>query len=660
MVRTYKRKSAHNSWTMEQLNEATASVRQGQMTLGEAAGKYAIPKTTIHRHLRATLKRTDMAGPGRCPVLSPEFEGQLTVHIKEMQRLLFGLTSKDVRRIAFQLAERNRIKHPFSKKTQMAGEDWFLSFCKRHPDLSVRRPEATSINRAIGFNVTQVNAFYDVLKTELQKSKIDACRIWNVDESGLTSVHKPPKIVALRGLKQVGKLTSAERGKTITVVCCFNAAGNYIPPAMIFPRKNMVDRLLKGAPPGSIGLTSKSGWINEDIFILWLKHFVRHVRPSVEQKHVIILDGHASHKTLYAIDIARENGVVLMCLPPHTTHRLQPLDLVFYGPLKTAYNLQADNFMTSNPGIRITDYDVAEIFGHAYSKVANVDKGRSGFERAGIFPFNSAKFGPDDFATLGRTTDGPKTCATVVVEDNVPVVAAEETFPAEAAEDIVSAEPDRPIEQSTPTDEMNITPISTFMPTGFNPERSVGHLTTDEHDYARASPLKPVNVLDISPLPHLAPRKAERKRIPERAKVLTSTPVRAEIELKHNAKKKTKKSPQKKRSKVALGLFAGQKGNSAVASVAPYRRASWRKNETRKSQGPSCTVGLTRGDSDIHMNDVFYCIYCNEKFVEPPTDPWVQCSVCLKWCHEACVLHMAPPFSANFACVNCVPKRTRH
>ena len=48
-------------------------------------------------------------------------------------------------------------------------------------------------------------------------------------------------------MKQVGKLTSGECGKTIIIICCFNAAGTYIPPALIFPCKNMNDRLVKGA-----------------------------------------------------------------------------------------------------------------------------------------------------------------------------------------------------------------------------------------------------------------------------------------------------------------------------------------------------------------------------------------------------------------------------
>jgi hypothetical protein len=52
-----------------------------------------------------------------------------------------------------------------------------------------------------------------------------------------------------------------------------------------------------------------------------------------------------------------------------------------------------------------TDYEVAEIFGTAYSRVANIDKGISGFKASGIFPFDSEKFSQEDFATLPVSSD---------------------------------------------------------------------------------------------------------------------------------------------------------------------------------------------------------------------------------------------------------------
>ena len=103
--------------------------------------------------------------------------------------------------------------------------------------MSLRQPEPTSIARATGFNKTQVDRFYNLLKESIEQNEISPEKIFNVDESGMNTVQKPSKIIAKKGLKQVGKLTSAERGKTVTTICCINSLENFIPPLFIIPRK---------------------------------------------------------------------------------------------------------------------------------------------------------------------------------------------------------------------------------------------------------------------------------------------------------------------------------------------------------------------------------------------------------------------------------------
>lgn len=93
-----------------------------------------------------------------------------------------------MRSLAYQLAERNQKDHPFSKKTELAGADWLQSFRKRHPELSLRLPGATSAARAQGFNRVSVNSFFEVLGKELATDKFPASRIYNVDETAVVTV----------------------------------------------------------------------------------------------------------------------------------------------------------------------------------------------------------------------------------------------------------------------------------------------------------------------------------------------------------------------------------------------------------------------------------------------------------------------------------------
>ena len=64
------------------------------------------------------------------------------------------------------------------------------------------------------------------------------------------------------------------------------------------------------------------------------------------------------------IDLSKES-VALLTLPPHCSHKLQPLDRSVYGPFKTFYNQAANAFMVSHPGKTIFIYDVAELVGKA-------------------------------------------------------------------------------------------------------------------------------------------------------------------------------------------------------------------------------------------------------------------------------------------------------
>jgi len=142
----------------------------------------------------------------------------------------------------------------------------------------------------------------------LNSGKFTASQIYNEDESGITTVQNPGEIIARRGCKQVGKVISAEKGVTTTIVCSMNASGNFVPPLMIFKRKRMCDRLIKGAPAGTIGVVSENGSIDRDIFVQYLQHFARHVQPSEANPVLLVFDGHVSHKSLEAIEFDKKNS----------------------------------------------------------------------------------------------------------------------------------------------------------------------------------------------------------------------------------------------------------------------------------------------------------------------------------------------------------------
>ena len=94
---------------------------------------------------------------------------------------------------------------------------------------------------------------------------------------------------------------------------------------------------MNGAPTGSIYACHKSGWMQLEIFVQWLKYFFKPTGATKENPVLLILDGHSTHTmNIEVIDLVRANEVVLLCPPPHRSHKMQPLDSEFH---KTIVNL---------------------------------------------------------------------------------------------------------------------------------------------------------------------------------------------------------------------------------------------------------------------------------------------------------------------------------
>jgi len=124
----------------------------------------------------------------------------------------------------------------------------------------------------------------------------------------------------------------------MTIVSCMNATITYVSPDLVFPRSNRKAVLLDSAPPVLIPAYHKAGWFRKEIFTQWFKHFICSVRLSKNDPVIPALGDHYPHsRNIEVIDCARENGVQIFCLSPHSTHYLQLLNVFFLEPLKTYY-----------------------------------------------------------------------------------------------------------------------------------------------------------------------------------------------------------------------------------------------------------------------------------------------------------------------------------
>ena len=216
MVYTYVRKTDRQSWSEESMRNAIEAVVGGSMGILRAAKTFDVPKTTLHRRVanKNKLIHGELKGMGAMKTALPRIiELDLVKYILQMESMLFGLSMDDVRVLAFQFAESNGLQHPLNRTVGKAGWDWVNGFRKRHPTVVLRTPEATSVARARGFNRPNVNNFFDLLEARIDEHAYPPTRIYNCDETSMTTVQtKAAKVLGLKGKRQVGCLNSAERG----------------------------------------------------------------------------------------------------------------------------------------------------------------------------------------------------------------------------------------------------------------------------------------------------------------------------------------------------------------------------------------------------------------------------------------------------------------
>ena len=211
----------------------------------------------------------------------------------------------------------------------------------------------------------------------------------------------------------MGAIGSGEKGTNTTVMLCASADGNLIPLMFVFPRVKVNADLLRGAPVGSTEANNKSGWMVIESFIHWLKHFINFSASSKSNKSLLVLDGHSTHdKSIDAINIARENGVYILCLPPHCTHRMQPLDVSCMKPLSSAFAREVQLWHRENPSNILKINHITEIFCKAYTASIGPAVVLSGFSKCGIWPLKPEIF--DDCFTSAHQSS--------VVHDSDPEV----------------------------------------------------------------------------------------------------------------------------------------------------------------------------------------------------------------------------------------------
>lgn len=333
--------------------------------------------------------------------------------------------------------------------------------------------------------------------------------------------------------KQISKMTSDERSVLVTTCYIVSASGNILPPVMIFPRVHFKQHMLNGAPLSTLGLATQTGWMNTELFVKTIEHFIKSTNSSQENPSLLIMDNYV-HISLQALNLAKENGVTILTLPPHSSGKLQPLNVGVFKAFKTSYYAAIDSWLLRNPGRPITIYEIAACVGEAYLKAMTPINICNAFKNTGIFPYDDNIFTDIDFLPSNVTDRAIETSSmshnlsrsinSEEIEESLIEEPIEATF-------IEATSVEESVEETSAESRENI--VQSYQDTS-NKESKAS--TSSEINPANKSKQQFISPFAFKELPKAVARRVNKPRRKSKSIIATDTPKKLKIEKRNTEK----------------------------------------------------------------------------------------------------------------------------
>ena len=315
----------------------------------------------------------------------------------------------ELRELVGAYVKAKQLQTPF--KDGIPGEDWYYGFMRRHPALSLKKPEHLQKLRKDARRPEIVYNFFEQLKKVVTESNLDSegksSFVFNADESGFNSDPNRVRGIGTKG-KALCRISGGSGRESTTVLACVSADGKALPPLIIFKGAAVQARWTSNAAyPGTLYGTSKNGWMEEPQFFQWFTNgFVPHVKELrtaknlPQQTAILIYDGHCSHISVRLIEEALKSNIELIKFPSHLTDKLQPLDKCVFGPLKSCWNRQLVKYGREQMGQgcgRLPKNKFVELLGTTWQESMKSRNIISGFLTTGVYPVDPTRFPRDEF-----------------------------------------------------------------------------------------------------------------------------------------------------------------------------------------------------------------------------------------------------------------------
>jgi hypothetical protein len=283
----------------------------------------------------------------------------------------------------------NRLRR--ERDASPVGRNWASNFIRRQPELQTRQTRSYDNQRALCEDPEKIQGWFKLVANFTAKFGIRVEDIYNFDETGfLMGVLGTTTVVTSSDRTTRPKLVQPGNREWVTVIQGINSQGWAVPPFIVFKGKwHLASWYEKEHFPTNWRVAvSENGWTTNEVTLEWLKHFEKFTRTkTVGGYRLLVLDGHESHHSAAFEEYCCTNNILTLCMPPHSSHLLQPLDVGCFGPLKKAYSRQIENLVRTRITY-ISKEAFIPAFVEAFKATITKENIQGGFRGAGLVPYD--------------------------------------------------------------------------------------------------------------------------------------------------------------------------------------------------------------------------------------------------------------------------------
>ncbi|EED11514.1 conserved hypothetical protein [Talaromyces stipitatus ATCC 10500] len=354
---------------------AISDLKNGRISnIREATRIYDIPRTT----LRDRLKGIEYKGEKRTNhhKLTQSEEDSLVKWVLDLDRRGLFPRHSLVREMVNYLLQQHG-------KSQV-GKNWVTNLIKRRPEIDSKFARKYNYERAKCEDPKIIQEHFDRVRAAISEYGILPEDIYNFDETGFAmGLCASAKVITGSDRYAQPKLLQPGNREWVTAIEATNSTGWALPSYIIFKAKKNV-RL----DDWRVNI-SDNGWTTDQIGLEWLKtHFIPNINDRTMGKYrMLILDGHGSHLTPEFDRTCTENNIIPICMPPHSSHLLQPLDVGCFAVLKRYYGQVVEQRMRLGFN-HIDKMDFLTAFPQARTVAYKAQSIQNSFAATGLVPFN--------------------------------------------------------------------------------------------------------------------------------------------------------------------------------------------------------------------------------------------------------------------------------